>query len=254
MNDEHSHSRSAPWTAAGQQVAVVTSPPMTTRRTTQPAASLAALLVAAVLATLATVAADDSARLLTVDHYVHVRSSVPAIAGQDAQLYVRERVKAGTLARGGAGSHVVLFVHGAGTPAEVSFDVPYKDYSWMAYLANAGFDAFSVDMSGYGRSVRPVPMNDPCNLSADTQKTFVPLLLAAPCPPAYPHQLTTMTDEIMLEAWKLEASQTTSPRGRPPRPGRRPGRRRCPPPRPARRRRERCGRAARPWSSCRWCR
>jgi pimeloyl-ACP methyl ester carboxylesterase len=47
---------------------------------------------------------------------------------------------------------VVLFVHGAGTPAEVSFDVPYKDYSWMAYLAQAGYDVFSVDMTGYGRS------------------------------------------------------------------------------------------------------
>ena len=40
---------------------------------------------------------------------------------------------------------VVLFVHGAGTPAEVAFDVPYQDYSWMAYLAQAGFDTFSVD-------------------------------------------------------------------------------------------------------------
>ena len=37
----------------------------------------------------------------------------------------------------GAADNVVLFVHGAGTPAEVSFDVPYKDYSWMAYLAHA---------------------------------------------------------------------------------------------------------------------
>jgi hypothetical protein len=34
--------------------------------------------------------------------------------------------------RGSTGDKVVLFVHGAGTPAEVSFDVPYQDYSWMA--------------------------------------------------------------------------------------------------------------------------
>ena len=34
---------------------------------------------------------------------------------------------------------VVLFVHGAGTPSEVAFDVPYKDYSWMAFLAGAGW-------------------------------------------------------------------------------------------------------------------
>src|SRR5689334_7181573 len=38
---------------------------------------------------------DDSDRLLTIDHYVRVTSTVPAIAGQPAQLYVRERVLAG---------------------------------------------------------------------------------------------------------------------------------------------------------------
>jgi len=99
---------------------------------------------------------DDSGQILTIDHFVRVRSTVPAIAGQPAQLYVRERVQAGALARGArAADRVVLFVHGAGTPAEVAFDVPHAGYSWMAYLAEAGFDVFSVDMTGYGRSTRP---------------------------------------------------------------------------------------------------
>src|SRR5882672_12932642 len=85
--------------------------------------------------------ADDGERLLTVDHYVRTQSTVPAIAGQPAQIYVRERAKAATVTRGaGNGDRVVLFVHGAGTPAEVAFDVPYQDYSWMAYLARSGFD------------------------------------------------------------------------------------------------------------------
>jgi pimeloyl-ACP methyl ester carboxylesterase len=137
-------------------------------------------------------AGDDSQRLLTIDHFVRVKSTVPAIAGQPAQLYVRERAKAGTIARGGAGDRVVLFVHGAGTPAEVAFDVPYRDYSWMAYLADADFDVFSVDMSGYGRSTRPGPMNDPCNLADTAQPTFVPRLLAAPCPATYKQSLTTI--------------------------------------------------------------
>src|SRR5215510_5487683 len=70
-------------------------------------------------------AEDDSSRLLTIDHYVKVRSTVPAIAGQDAQIYVRERVQAGAALPGAVGggqsNRVVLFVHGAGTPAEVSF-------------------------------------------------------------------------------------------------------------------------------------
>jgi hypothetical protein len=43
----------------------------------------------------ATPRADVGERLLTIDHYVRVTSTVPAIAGQPAQLYVRERVLAG---------------------------------------------------------------------------------------------------------------------------------------------------------------
>ncbi len=94
--------------------------------------------------------ADDGERLLSVDHYVPVHSTAPAIAGQTSQIYVREVVKAGTALRAiPAADRVVLFVHGAGTPAEVAFDARYKDYSWMAYLAAAGFDVFAMDMTGY---------------------------------------------------------------------------------------------------------
>ena len=136
--------------------------------------------------------ADDSDRVLTIDHYVRVTSTVPAIAGQAAQLYVRERVQAGGALRTSAfGDRVVLFVHGAGTPAEVAFDVPYQDYSWMAFLARAGFDVFAVDMTGYGRSTRPAPMDDPCNLAKDRQAGFV----AAPCAPGYPHTLTSVASD-----------------------------------------------------------
>lgn len=150
---------------------------------------LAALLVVPVLS-------DDSERILTIDHFVRVQSTVPAIAGQPAQLYVRERVHAGTLARGARGAdRVVLFVHGAGTPAEVSFDVPYQDYSWMAYLAHAGFDTFSVDMTGYGRSTRPPAMNDPCNLAPNQQALFVPRLIAAPCAATYGQNLTSIASD-----------------------------------------------------------
>jgi pimeloyl-ACP methyl ester carboxylesterase len=139
---------------------------------------------------------DDSEQLLTVDHYVRVRSTVPAIVGQPAQIYVRERAKAGTVLRGSTFTgRVVVFVHGAGTPAEVAFDVPYRDYSWMAYLASAGFDVFSMDLTGYGRSTRPPVMNDPCNLSHEQQSAFIPGLLSAPCPPNYPYQLTTIASD-----------------------------------------------------------
>ena len=162
---------------------------------------------------------DDGQRLLSIDHYVSVTSTVPAIAGQKAQLYVRERVLAGAALREApASDRVVLFVHGAGTPAEVAFDVPYQDYSWMAYLARAGFDVFAMDTTGYGRSTRPAPMNDPCNLAKDRQAPYV----KAACAPSYPHQLTTIAsdwddigavvdhiralrrvDKVALVAWSL---------------------------------------------------
>jgi pimeloyl-ACP methyl ester carboxylesterase len=139
---------------------------------------------------------DDSDRLLSIDHYVRVRSTVPAVAGQDTQIYVREVVQARTVLRSGpAADRVVLFVHGAGTPAEVAFDVPYQDYSWMAYLAKAGFDTFSMDMTGYGRSTRPAAMNDPCNLAKDQQTAYVPSLIPGPCSASYARQLTTIASD-----------------------------------------------------------
>ena len=155
------------------------------------------LAVAACVLTLAALAfGDDSQRLLTIDHYVRVKSTVPAIAGQDVPIYVRERVQAGSALRSASNTdRIALFVHGAGTPAEVAFDVPRPDYSWMAYLAGAGFDVFAMDTTGYGRSNRPAAMNDPCNLAKDRQGAFVPSLIAAPCAPSYPHALTTIASD-----------------------------------------------------------
>lgn len=138
-------------------------------------------------------AAQDAARPLTVDHYVTHRSTVPAMAGDLAQLYVRERVLASTLARGeDMADRVVLFVHGAGTPAEVAFDVPYEDYSWMAYLAEAGYDVFSMDMTGYGRSTRPYPMNDRCNVAPPQQAVVA---AGESCDGAHKGALTTIASD-----------------------------------------------------------
>jgi pimeloyl-ACP methyl ester carboxylesterase len=154
----------------------------------------AAILAGATFAVPAT--GDDSQRILLIDHYVPVKSTVPAIAGQIAEIYVRERVQAGSLSRTTSlGGRVAVFIHGAGTPAEASFDTSHSDYSWMAYLASAGYDVFSVDMTGYGRSAHPAEMNDLCNLSEAQQKTLIPALLPAACPPSYPRQMTTIASD-----------------------------------------------------------
>jgi len=137
-------------------------------------------------------AAAQTPAVRTIEHRVPVTSTVPSLQGKTVELYVRERASASMKLDAVPADKVVLFVHGAGTPAEVAFDVPHRDYSWMAYLANAGFDVFSMDTTGYGRSVRPAEMNDPCNLAAEQQAQFVPSLIKAPCDPKYPGQLTNI--------------------------------------------------------------
>ncbi|HUR36018.1 MAG TPA: alpha/beta fold hydrolase [Vicinamibacterales bacterium] len=141
-------------------------------------------------------AADDASKILTIDHHVRLTSKVPSIAGQQTTVYVREKVRAGNALRGATASDkVVVFIHGAGTPAEVAFDVPYKDYSWMEYLAEAGFDTFAMDVTGIGRSARPWPMNDPCNLAPAQQAALIPALLAAPCAAGYAKTITTIAND-----------------------------------------------------------
>ncbi|MEY2879534.1 MAG: hypothetical protein RLZZ15_1914 [Verrucomicrobiota bacterium] len=133
----------------------------------------------------------DEAEILTRDHYIDVRSSVPAIAGQPARLYVRERVSAAAVPRI-TGDQVVLCVHGSGTPGSVAFDVPYQDYSWMSFLAAAGYDVFAVDLTGYGRSTRPAAMDDLANLAAEQRTPFgVPESQEQ----SYPGALTTLESD-----------------------------------------------------------
>ncbi len=128
--------------------------------------------------------------ILSIDHYVANVSTAPSMTGEMAQIYVRERVATDTGAK-----PVVLFIHGAGTPAEVAFDVPYPGYSWMEYLAAAGFDTFAMDTTGYGRSTRPHIMNNVCNLAEAQQQDFVPHVIAATCAADYSFAATTIESD-----------------------------------------------------------
>src|SRR5881394_3089043 len=56
---------------------------------------------------------------------------------------------------------IVLFVHGATFPSETMFDIDLPGGSWMEHAAKRGFDAYSVDVRGYGRSTRPAAMSQP---------------------------------------------------------------------------------------------
>jgi pimeloyl-ACP methyl ester carboxylesterase len=128
-----------------------------------------------------------------IDHFVPHISTARANEGSRVSLFVRER-------RGAPRGPAVLLVHGRSAAAVPSFDLEYRDYSWMIYLADAGFDAFAVDLQGYGNSSKPAVMDDPCNTSADNQtKYLVPNPLRAPCAPRHPHSFgsfATDWDEI----------------------------------------------------------
>ena len=144
-----------------------------------------------------TPAAPSPPEIVTIDRVIHHLSAVPAINDQLAELAVREKVPA-TIVNSASGrapdGRVVLFVHGGFSPSEVAFDLPYRDYSWMTFLARAGFDVFAMDMTGYGGSTRP-NMDDPCNVDPRHQKALIPKTLKAACKASYPHQLVTSDSE-----------------------------------------------------------
>ncbi len=151
------------------------------------------ILVAAIVALLPACAALNrgASDIRAVDHLVPHVSTVPANKGEAAQIYVREKFLASDSA---APRPVVLMVHGGVSPSTLAFDVEHESYSWMNYLARAGFDVFAMDMTGYGKSSRP-KMDDPCNVGAAQQKELLPKTLKEPCKPSYPYQLVNRQSE-----------------------------------------------------------
>lgn len=82
------------------------------------------------------------------------------VQGKDpgVKLFVREKRLANLpkIAR----ENVILFVHGLPSPASIIFDLAVPGYSWLEYVAERGFDAFTVDIRGFGRSTRPPEMKE----------------------------------------------------------------------------------------------
>lgn len=145
-------------------------------------------LLAALLASTLATSAAHAQRIPSTDLFVPWTSTAPVDAGQVVGIHVRHKTA-------GKPSRVVLFVHGATGPSEPDFDLDFKDYNWMEFMVRAGFDAYAIDLSGYGSSPRPM-LDDPCNASAEQQKAILinhPLEQA--CAPSYPHAITTIRQE-----------------------------------------------------------
>lgn len=135
-----------------------------------------------------------AAEFVAIDRFVPHVSTVPANAGTRVGIFTHEKRTADLEAAIAAGTsledRVVLFVHGGSVPSVPDYDLQYRDYSWMEYLAAEGFDTFSMDQTGYGLSPRPM-MDDPCNMDEENRAILTPNPLAGPCQPSYNAGLAT---------------------------------------------------------------
>lgn len=75
------------------------------------------------------------------------------------ELFIRNKRPA-TVTSFGNG-RTLLFVHGATYPASTCFDLRLYGQSWMDYIASRGYDAYLLDLRGYGNSTRPAEMSAP---------------------------------------------------------------------------------------------
>lgn len=83
------------------------------------------------------------------------------VPAQDAGIELLVRNEYNRPLTGPLQQPVVLFVHGASFPASSTFGVALSARSWMTLFAASGFDAWSLDIRGYGGSTRPVAMSQP---------------------------------------------------------------------------------------------
>jgi pimeloyl-ACP methyl ester carboxylesterase len=114
---------------------------------------LAAVAAVSFLAGCATAPSAPDVPALAVDDF-QVPSNVAGI-----ELFVRNKRPQGI--ESFASDRIVLFVHGVTFPSESTFDLPLDGFSWMDFIARAGYDVYLVDVRGYGRSTRPPAMSEP---------------------------------------------------------------------------------------------
>lgn len=124
--------------------------------------------------------------VITTDHWVKHKSTVPATKDEQVELFVRERD--GTPPGSPTNRKAVLMLHGRSVPVLAGFDLQHTSYGWADALARAGYDVFMMDLTGSGRSPRP-RMEDPCNVNPNQQIEIMPPLYG-PRPPSYPYVLT----------------------------------------------------------------
>lgn len=69
------------------------------------------------------------------------------------QLFLRNKHPADYY--NGKPGQTVLFIHGATFPGSATFDLPLEGVSWLDWMARRGYDVYTLDIRGYGKSTRP---------------------------------------------------------------------------------------------------
>lgn len=136
---------------------------------------------------------NEANNVLTIDHAVPHTSTVAANAGDQVNLFVRERVRSDVTDRP---REAVLMIHGRSVPVLAVSELRYENYDWAGWLARSGgFDVFMLDFQGSGRSPRP-KMDDPCNVPTAQQGILIPNPLSATCAHSYPFTLNTSGSDL----------------------------------------------------------
>jgi pimeloyl-ACP methyl ester carboxylesterase len=100
---------------------------------------------------------NEQARLAGTEHWTHK---------DDVKLFLWNKCAADP----GKSTGTMLFVHGSSMASQPTFDlhVPGRpDSSAMEWFARHGYDCWSVDMEGYGRSTKTRDNNAPISYGAD---------------------------------------------------------------------------------------
>ncbi|MER7953953.1 alpha/beta fold hydrolase [Streptomyces sp. NPDC096030] len=131
--------------------------------------------------------------IVTKDHAVPHKSTVPANKDEMVNLFVRE--KRDSSPEHGPDRKAVLMLHGRSVPVLAGFDLQHASYSWAEALAKVGYDVFMMDLQGSGRSPRP-KMDDPRNVNPANQALLKPRPPGyTPGPATYPFQLTNSNSD-----------------------------------------------------------
>ncbi len=101
--------------------------------------------------------ADAAPESRPVSNLVAEEFKVPSDVGID--IFVRNK-HASTMTAFSA-ERTVVYIHGATGPSESDFDLSLGGFSWMEFIADAGYDVYLMDVRGYGRSTRPPQMSLP---------------------------------------------------------------------------------------------